>query len=171
MGLNYVQLNSQVRSAMVSEIESDVKRRNIYYSPRLSSLGHSQWVGLLLEAANHADDEWLANTLVERNLLVSAFSSAKNSKKPGFSAADTLAEGEFNRYYIRAVCRVALDEGETYVTVYRAKSAWAPRLESRQLEGQRFDPETLLNDLRTSVGKATRNGIPGGPNSGISVSY
>lgn len=171
MGLYYSKLNRDVRQAMVEEIESDAKRRNLYYSPRLNSVGHHQWVGLLLEAAEHGDDEWLANEIVRRDLLVATFSLAKNSKKPGFNAAETLAEGEFNRYYIRGVCRVALSKNIDYVTVYRAKKAWAPRPESIRLEGTRFDPEALLNDLRINVGKATQYGVPAGPNSGLSVEY
>ena len=171
MGLHYTKLNNEVRRAMVEEIESDAKRRNVYYRPRLNSTGHSQWISLLIDAAEGGDDDWLANTLVERKLLVPSFSAAKNSKKPGFSAAETLAEGEFNRYYIRAVCKVALEKNIDYVTVYRAKKAWAPRPESMQLDGRRFDPEDLLNDLRTNVGRATRYGVPAGPNSGMSVEY
>lgn len=171
MGLHYTKLNNEVRRAMVEEIENDAKRRNLYYSPRLNSTGHAQWVNLLIDAAEQGDDDWLASALVDRNLMVSGFSAAKNSKKPGLSAAETLAEGEFNRYYIRGVCKVAIEKNVGYVTVYRAKKAWAPRPESLQVEGRRFDPEDLLNDLRTNVGRATRYGVPAGPNSGMSVEY
>lgn len=172
MGLFYRQLNNEVRQAMVEEIESDAKRRNIYYSPRLNGTGHGQWIGLLLQAASNANDDWLADELVRMDLLVGWYGAAKKpGKKPGLAAAETLAEGEFNRYYIRAVCRVAIDEKVDYVTVYRAKTAWAPRAESKQMEGRRVDPEDLLNDLRTNVGRATRYGIPNGPNSGISVEF
>ena len=47
--------------------------------------------------------------------------------KVPYTAAKTLAEGEFNRFYIRAVCRHVLESGGAEVEIYRAKRVEQPR--------------------------------------------
>lgn len=84
------------------------------------------------------------------------------------NACETLAEGEFNRYYIRGVCRRAIDEGIGEVEVYREKLVEDPRPESQRKIGQRIKADVLLEDLRKSVGKPPTLGIPQ-PNSGLTV--
>jgi hypothetical protein len=91
--------------------------------------------------------------------------------KVPYTAAQTLSEGEFNRYYIRALCLRALKE-ERELEVYRAKEVSDPRPESQRMIGLILDTkraETLLNDLRINVGVDTALGLPNGPNSGLSV--
>jgi hypothetical protein len=79
-----------------------------------------------------------------------------------------LAQGEFNRYYIRGVCRRALEAGILDVEVYRARLVAAPRPDSEALIGRRLDAEQLIADLRTHMGVDTALGL-GRPNSGLSV--
>jgi hypothetical protein len=86
------------------------------------------------------------------------------------TAADQIAEGDFNRYYIRGLCVRAIERGVAQVEVYRAKAVHEPRPESEALIGKRFAPAELLTDLRTHMGDLhSVLGVPGGPNSGISV--
>jgi hypothetical protein len=77
-----------------------------------------------------------------------------------------LAEGEFNRLYIRALCRRAIAE-EADLQVYRARFSSQPDSESRI--GELIDPAALLADLRAHNGQKTDLGVPGHPNSGVSV--
>jgi hypothetical protein len=85
------------------------------------------------------------------------------------NAHEMLAEGEFNRFYIRAVCLRAIKEGTSEVIVYRAKIVEHARAESEQKIGQRIAAETLLRDLRAHPGIDTALGLPPGPNSGLSA--
>ncbi len=80
-----------------------------------------------------------------------------------------LAEGEFNRFYIRAVCARAVADGISGVVVYRAKSVEHARSESERKIGQTVDPSAVLNDLRAHPGVDTALGLPPGPNSGLSI--
>ena len=82
-------------------------------------------------------------------------------------AHTTLAEGEFNRFYLRAICLKALEIGAE-IEVYRAKSVRNPRPESEAMIGKRLDPNELLQDLRENIGVDTALGLPQGPNSGLS---
>jgi hypothetical protein len=85
------------------------------------------------------------------------------------NAPETLAEGEFNRFYARALCRRALVAQVSHVRVYRAKPVAKPRSESVQMIGTLLEPQALLDDLRTHIGMDTALGLPPGPNSGLSI--
>lgn len=91
------------------------------------------------------------------------------TKAVSSNAHETLAEGEFNRFYIRAVCLRALQEGFANVRVHRAKNVSDPRSESQTKIGELIRAETLLNDLRSNIGVDSSLGLPSGPNSGLSV--
>jgi hypothetical protein len=92
-----------------------------------------------------------------------------SEKKVPWTAAWTLAEDQFNRFYVRGVCRAALDAGRESVEVYRAKSVSQPRPESQRRIGTMVNAVALLADLRQNMALETALHIPGGPNSGISV--
>ena len=89
--------------------------------------------------------------------------------KVPYDANETLADGEFNRFYITALCLKALENKNIKLVVYRAKSVSRPRPESQAKIGQVVNPQSLLNDLRSTVGIDTSLGLPSGPNSGLSI--
>jgi len=85
------------------------------------------------------------------------------------NAPEMLAEGEFNRLYARGVCRRAIAQGITEVEIYRAKQVSVPRPDSEAKVGIKVNAGSLLEDLRTHQGVDPALGLPGGPNSGLSV--
>jgi hypothetical protein len=85
------------------------------------------------------------------------------------AAADTLAEGEFNRFYARGLCRRTQVESDSELKVRRAKEVENPRPQSEALIGSTMDPEKLLLDLRQSIGVEPALGLSPGPNSGLSM--
>src|SRR5690606_25127289 len=85
------------------------------------------------------------------------------------TAAHGLAEGEFNRFYMRGLCRLAIEAHLGSLVVYRAKPVMVPRYDSEQKIGTEVSPSQLLIDLRTHIGVDTALGLPNGPNSGLSV--
>lgn len=157
MALSYRNLDPQTRQAMANELAADVDSNDVYLSPRLNSAGRSQWATLLAGAASQGDDAWLAEKLREGSLLESQETATRNGKSYVKSvpanAADTLAEGEFNRLYIRGLCVRAIAAGVASVVVYRARESTNPRPESEDMIGQTLDPAALLQDLRQSKGQ------------------
>ena len=83
-------------------------------------------------------------------------------------AHETLADDEFNRFYIRGVCRKAIEES-IEVEAYRAKNVSKPRADSTSKIGTTYNPNKLLEDLRGNIGISTSLGLPSGPNSGLSI--
>ena len=171
--LKLVNLDS-VRAPMLEEFERDVTEGTMYRSERLTDYGWSQYANLMREAIWSHDDEWLAREINRRDLLETH--EQKRKPKGGFTmakvpvtAAHTLAEGEFNRFYIRAVCRSAIESNMPDVMVYRAKAVAQPRHESQLLIGRRLPAAAILDDLRDNSSVDAALGVPAGPNSGLSV--
>jgi hypothetical protein len=173
MGLAFRNLDQRTRELMLEELELDMASNTLYLSDRLNPYGRNVFPRLLEHAFSTGDDTTLAN-----DLRHGCFNLTFQRRKPkgGYSdvtmpvnAPDMLAEGEFNRFYIRALCRRTIEEGKSIVRMYRAKSVSNPRPESEMLIGHLANAQQLLEDLRTNIGKNTNTGIPGGPNSGLSV--
>lgn len=157
---------------MLEELDRDIAGGRLYISPRLNQRGRMEYERLLREALAEHDDNWLAGQLTAGLLN----DTEERRTKSGYTTARvpvtapyTLAEGEFNRFYARGLCRRAIDEGIASVVVYRAKQVENPRSQSEAKIGTSMNPEALLEDLRTHQGMDTALRLPPGPNSGLSI--
>lgn len=170
MGLDYLNLDQATRASMTAEVELDISNTSLYVSSRLNPQGIREWPGLLLSAVDSGTDDTLAAGIVSRGLLKSHEESQRNgvqhTKKVPVTAATTLAEGEFNRFYLRGVAARALAEGRE-VEIYRGRESTSPRAESQALVGKRLTGGDLLKDLRSNVGVDGALRLPPGPNSGL----
>jgi hypothetical protein len=149
MGLKYKNLDEKTRNFMLEEINQDITNNALYMSPRLTEAGRTKYPELLKTAAVSGDDDQLS---LQLRFLFNANEERRNkngtvtlSKVPS-NAHETLAEGEFNRFYIRALCRRAIDE-KVQLMIYRAKTVVNPRPESQKKIGQIVDAQSLLIDL------------------------
>ncbi len=174
MGIYYENLDTRTREFMLKELELSISDGSLYISPRLTEQGRNKWKDLLNEAIKSNDDVWLASQLrqasyfkreEERNLS----GGRKTIAQVPVTAPDTLAEGEFNRFYARGLCARAMSDGVLEVEVYRGKDVQQPRPESEAKIGKRLKAQDLLEDLRKSKGVEPALGIPPGPNSGITI--
>lgn len=159
---------------MLEELDYDVAHSQLHISTLLSGQGQRDYPVLLHEALTSGTADTLAEALRAHRRLARVTPRRRPSGEVSLvnapkTAADTLAEGEFNRYYIRAVCRRAVEDRIPFVIVYRAKPVHTPRSQSEEVLERTLDPVALLRDLRSHTGEATELGVPGGPNSGISV--
>lgn len=176
MGLNYKNLDERTRHFMLTEIDGDITEGALYISDNLNDEGRKVYPTLLKAAATNGTDATLAREIQPR---LNSHEKPRHLKSGGFSkppimrvdAHEMLAEGEFNRFYMRGVCLHAIDNGIEEVTVYRAKEVENARSESQQKIGARINAKALLKDLRTSIGVNTALGLPPGPNSGLSVYF
>lgn len=172
MGLRYEHLDETTRRYMLEEIDYDEAHNTLYLSSRLHERGCATWPAMLREAARAGTDDTLADA-IRRDECMSTHEQ-KRKPKGGYTMAaipvtapQTLAEGEFNRFYIRGLCRRAIEGSVPHLIACRAKQVDRPRAESEALVGQQFDPNNVLQDLRTNTGIDTALGLPAGPNSGL----
>jgi hypothetical protein len=172
--VNLVHLDARVRGLMLEQVDADIAAGNLYLGSRLTDTGRRDYPELLREAVRSHDMAWLAAQLREVGRL--ALKEQRRKPKGGHttvdlpvSAADTLAEGEFNRFYVRALCRIAIKDGVLDLIVCRAKAVMNPRPDSEAMIGQRINAQSLLDDLRANIGTNTARRLPSGPNSGLTV--
>ena len=152
MALNLINLNDEVRKLMLSEFEDDLENGKLYCSKRLSSLGINDYSALLRKAIQNYDDNWLSQELSKNGRLNTTETTKKGTRKIPYNASITLAEGEFNRYYIRGICLYAINNNINTLSIYRAKQVENPRIESQLKIGKTINPTSLLNDLRSNIG-------------------
>ena len=171
---SFRELDAQTRSLMLQEMEGDLSLARLNDSKWFNSKGTAAYPNLLREAMLEGTERDLARALSTGNYFVERYE--KRTPKGGMTTAavpvtapSTFAEGEFNRFYIRALCQRALDSGQIFVWVYMAKEVNNPRPESAAKIGQQVNAAQLLADLRANPGVDTALGLPPGPNSGLSV--
>lgn len=174
MAFYFVDLDERVRALMLEEVALDEANHTLHISPYLSGQGIHDYPQLLKEAIRHGNEETLAEQLSQQRRT--SRTAHRRSTAGGYTivtvprnAAETIANDAFNRYYIRALCRVALEDGIEALIIYRAKPVEVPRPESEELVETAVDPVSLLHDLRSHTGEEPGLGVPGGPNSGLSV--
>lgn len=174
MGLHLENLDDRTRQCMLAELDLDVSNGNLYLSPRLTGTRRKEYETLFRRAIEAGNDAAMAESLRAIGLL--GFFEEKRltdgtviAAKVPINAAETLAEGEFNRFYIRALCRRAIEDNIPELVIYRAKQVTKPRPDSQAKTGKKIPARALLEDLRTHQGIDTALGLPAGPNSGLSV--
>jgi hypothetical protein len=158
---------------MAAEISFDEQRNALYLSRRFTPAGAAAYPSILRGAVATGGDADLAAKLRMHGCFAPTETREKAGKvtvaKVPTTAPDTFAEGEFNRFYLRAICLAAIADGIDHVVVYRARHSENPRRESEAMIGTKLDPHKLLEDLRNNVGWDTYLGLPPGPNSGLSA--
>lgn len=170
MGINYENLDETTRAYMFQEI----RLGGHYISPRLTEEGQAAWPSLLEQAYKNHNDDWIAREILNRGYI----RSQEQYTRQGIvrtreinkeHAAQQLAEGEFNRYYLRGLCLRAKAEGKDVLIVYRGKEVSTPRPESERKIGTAISVDVLLSMLRTNdfVSIEQCIGVPSGPNSGL----
>jgi hypothetical protein len=174
MGLYYENLDARTRQLMLEEMELDEAQNKVTISPYLSGQGVRDYPALLRQALEGGDDDSLAAALGEQRRLLRSYT--RRTPGGGYAtvsvpsnAAQVVAESEFNRYYIRALARRAIETGIRALVVVRARPVEQPRAQSEALVETTLDPAEILADLRSHPGEDSRLGVPAGPGSGLSV--
>lgn len=174
MAFEFRDLDTRTRSCMLQELDWDEGRRSLYFGKRLSEAGLQRYPGMLRHAIESGDETSLALDLSGPGLLLThevAHTKAgeEYTKAVRHDANEVLAEGEFNRYYLRGLCRRAIEDGVSRLVVYRAKAVGVPRAESDAMVGTAIEVQSLLSDLREHPGTDTALGLPPGAGSGLSA--
>ncbi len=165
MGINFKNLDEATREKMLEEVERDIYNGCLYIGTSIKPTMAEAYKELLIDAVKYHDDDWLANEIRARGLLLAH--EPKSGRKVAVNAHQRLAQGEFNRFYIRGLCVRAIEEGISQVFVYRGRRSSRPRPKSEALIDKGFDPSVILEDLRNSIGGEPAY-LPG-VNSGITV--
>ena len=172
MPLHYESLDPTTRRFAISELDSDIATGAYHSSERVRPTAAAEYQRYLHEALRYYDDRWLeehaSDLMVDFEPRRTRGGGQTAVKLPDM-ASRMLAEGDFNRYYMRGVAVRAVEEGRHVVEVYRARLSMEPRAESAQLEGHRLPAEEVLKYLRGEHVADPAVSALGRPNSGLSV--
>jgi hypothetical protein len=172
MPLQYESLDPTTRRHALAELEADLANGSFHISERLRPESVAEYQRLLKDALRYYDDRWLeehaSDLLVETESRRTRTGGTTTAKVPQM-ATRLLAEGDFNRYYMRGVALRAIEEGRQILEVYRARLSVEPRPESAQLEGSRIQATELLAHLRGPLSPDPTVSPLGRTNSGLSV--
>ena len=169
---NFVDLNKTSRQFMLEAIEEAQQSDNIYFSKKFNENGIKQWLSLLKLAASEHNEHWLSFKL-EENQLFSLFEGAQKPsggytiKHIPHTAAETIAEGQFNRFYILGLCKLAKSKNIDNLIIYRAKESRNPRPESESLINSTISVDEIEEQLKDTQASFKSKLIQ--PNSGISL--
>lgn len=165
---NFLNLTDSVRNKMLSEVEMDISKGELFISPRLNVNGIKEYPNFLKDSIKNGNEEFLEALIAQSNSLneTEVYGDGK-TRKVAKNAALLLAQGEFNRFYIRAVCLEAIENSIDSVEVYRARESSQSRPGSELMLGEQINPNKLLEDLRTSIGVTPK--ILPDVNSGLSI--
>lgn len=169
MSFDFDNLDADTRRFMLEELSHDRGGAGLYRSPRLSPAGWASYPGALEDAFAGGSDGTLTAALGSPGVLNELEEYAKGTRKVASNAAQLLSEGQFNWYYMRAVCARVLAEGGTEVEIYRGRESGWHRPESDALIGQRLDAGALLEDLRANVHTPDEVTVLPDVNSGLTV--
>ncbi len=172
MPLQYENLDPTTRRYALVELESDIEAGRFHIPSRLQPGTSDQYEAMLRDAIRYYDDRWLEDHVAEIVVEVESRrtrSGGQTIARVPVMAARILAEGDFNKYYMRGLCARAIDEERTVVEVYRARLSMEPRAESQELEGRRIDAKELLAQLRGVADRDSEAPLLGRSNSGLSV--
>lgn len=169
---SFENLDETTRDYMLEAISEAEASGNIYFSARFNDAGYKQWLPLLKEAAKEHNEHWLAYQLESKGLMKGFEGSMTPSggytiKHVPHTAAETMAEGQFNRFYILGLCKRARAEGISQLEVYRARKSAVPRRESQNLIGSKISIDYIEAQLLKTADSFKSELVK--PNSGISV--
>lgn len=164
---NFLNLDQNVRSYMLSEINKDIEMDNFYVSERLNDTGKKNYAAFLIDSATNSDEEAFEGLLdFETHFNLTSLRQGNPVKTPS-NASSLLCQSEFNRYYIRAVCAHAIANDISELEIYRARESSRSRPESEAKIGKKLSAQDLLDDLRSSIGAEPK--LMPEVNSGLSV--
>jgi hypothetical protein len=175
MSLELPHLDACTRRFMLAELQADVAAGLLYLSPQLSASGRAEYQHLLRTAFATGTEASLADDLRASDSVELPDRwqrSGQNDHDGALTAATALlAEREFHRFYIRGLCRRAMEQGVRTLVIYRAKPAEAVRANSETMVGVMITASSLLEDLSRDFRTLPPHGLPQCRDPGLSVRF
>ena len=173
MSLDLVNLDACTRRYMLAEFDADVATGILYRSPQLADDVEQEYQQLLRAALEHGTVASLAVELTRWGAVRPPgrwqYVKGTPPEDVPMAAASLLAEREFHRFYLRGLCRRAIDQGVQTLVIYRAKPAVAGRATADGMIGIRITAGSLLEDLRGTFDSWPPNGLPQCRDPGLSA--
>jgi hypothetical protein len=145
-------LDERTRAFMIKEITLAVQSGNIFFSNHLTPVGLIGWIHWLTEAALFHDAQWLENKLVTTGACTPKNNGSDpcDSAPAGIAYETCLAHTQFNRFYMAAVCRQAIDDGISDILIRHGMPQGKTTISFRNRNCLKRNAGILLEDLRSN---------------------
>jgi hypothetical protein len=165
-------LNSDTREYIVEAITEAEKSFNLYYGPHLKETAKGEFAALLKEAAAAHDEQWLTSQLHALDMMNKiekhrTKAGKEVTQKMPPEAAENLAAGQFNRFYMLGLCIWAQYNDIPQLQVYRAKELPNPKPEAEYLVGKTIPVDDIEAQLKGR--DQSLYSLLADPNSGLSL--
>ena len=134
-------LDEHVRQLMINEIDHDIINDQLHFSRKFNDTGKLMYPHLLKQAIVFGSEETLTHALK----LYDCFEATVSE-----TAHEAVAENAFNRFYIRAACVRAFENGEPF-TVSQARPSDRSRPASETVIDKAAQLKALLECLRKNM--------------------
>lgn len=148
-------LAPKIRRLMLEELDWSLEPGKLYHSKHFSGAGQKEYPLLLEKALRSGNPDTL-----EESLNIEEYFQPDTPK----NAAQTFAWDEFNKYYMRALCRLAQAIAGSRLVIVRGRQSNNPKPESDRLLETEKNPLKFLAGLR-EVPRVN----PFGANSGLTL--
>lgn len=173
MSLLLENLDATTREFMLKEVNFDIQTDKVFISDKLNQTGREKYTELLISSITNGNDVTFSKSLQYGCLdkiyqYINTKGTLKTITMPA-NTAESIAESEFNRYYIRGLCRRTINDGKMSVQIYRASLTKHTKQKAEEKVGQVANAATLLFDLRRNLNLTCYLGIAFDSNTGLSV--
>jgi hypothetical protein len=150
---------------------SSAPRHTWPFGAYLTPAGWDHYLDVMPIALTEHDMAWLAAEMSDQRYWLTHHTYVNSrgrhiTARVPRNALATLAYGEFNTTYVRAVATLARDAGVATCIIYRAAPAWAPRDSCSYMEGAAVSVSAVLDGHRAYMRAAGQSeiSVPAGPN-------
>ena len=149
---------------MVNEVDYDLSVGSLSFIETFIELTQEKYASILKYEFKFGDEVSLGNHFNHEKIFREYYTNRFRKNGEPYKVRSDMhishSEDEFNRYYIRALCRKKLEWNGINVEIYRAKDSENHRPESDRRIGLLINAQNLLIDLRENVGNETKYEIP-----------
>jgi hypothetical protein len=175
MPLELVHLDACTRHFMLAELRADLAAGRLFLSPQLSESGLVQYRHLLRTALATGTERSFADALHATGAVALPDRWQRSAQGAAcdalMAAAALLAEREFHRFYLRGLCRRAMEQGIQRLVIYRAKPEEPVRAHGATMIGVLITASSLHEDLSASFRTLPPHGLPQCRDPGLSVRF
>ncbi len=174
MSYKYEDLVEETRKLMVAELEADIASKSLHVNEWVQDEHHDTYIELLKSALQSGTEFDLEQEVRSKGILKERYTwhrpdGRTATVKVPEMAAKNLACGDFNRFYMRAICLKAKSQKQKEATVYRAMKTEHHMLESNSKVGNPVEVDELMKSLKRGESLESYLRLPPGPISGLTI--
>lgn len=165
MKLHFKHLDQVSRNFMMEELETDIANEAVRISGYLNERGQKQWLQVLRNAILSGDNTSLEESIIDNNfmkdtILRKSYGKSLHRVEVPDQEEYRISEFAFNRYYARAICRIAIGQNSKDVEICRLREFFSNQYKLNSYIGTQLNAKSTLAAIRNQqVGRSIERAI------------